>query len=169
MDWKFKLVHRAEEIDLTITETNVTLGDAFSPETPATRLSTMNWTTSGTVKLYSANMDFIAEYGAGERMMVSDPVHLAYSKAVLIASSPEVKYYCLSGRMGGYWTGEVITLSPNESMSLTGILGKAMFVSSGSLVGKDTHALVHFKTLDTYDIQAGEEGAILAIAFKEDE
>lgn len=165
-NWAFKRVHREESLDLTITVCTPTFGDAFSPPIPADMLRTVNWTVQGDVKLYSANMDFIGTYGPGQRMMVSDPTHLGYKKAVLIAASPQVEYYCLGGRGSTYWSGDLITLAPGEVVTLASLTGKTLFVSAGSIAAQKTylkHALINFASADSLEVTAGPDGAILAI------
>lgn len=164
-DWEFKTDFRITKDDLVICHTNPSFGDAFSPPIPADKLSTLNWTVKGRVKLYAADMTFLGEYGPGEKMLVPDPAHLAMGKAVLIAASADVEYYCLSG-VDSFYTGEVMLLSPNQEVSFPLYPTSAIFVSKGSIV-RDTKEypkgflLTNKAQKATISFQAGEAGAII--------
>lgn len=165
-DWKFTRAVRSK--DFIITTTKATLGDAFSPPIPTDKLSTLNWNVKGTVKLYAADMTFIAEYGPGERMMVTDPAHLSMEKAVLIASL-DVEYYCMSAKDGGYLDGEIITLAPDEVRTFMAVQGKSLFVGEGNISATkvyNKHTLLVFENTDEITVTAGAKGSILALFWK---
>jgi hypothetical protein len=161
MDWHFKKCHSNDYV--SIGEANQTLGDAFSPPIPADKLSTLNWNTKGLVKLYAADMTFLGDYGPGERMLVPEAAHRAMGKAVLIAASPDITYYCMSSPTGAYLDGEIITLAPNEMRTFTGLTGKSLFVTDGALTDRAKHALLKFETIDTITLTASTEGAMLVL------
>ena len=168
-DWKFKTDFRITKDDLVIGHTNPSFGDAFSPIFSPTaipgQLSSLNWCSQGTVKLYAADMTFIGEYGAGQKMLVPDKAHIAMGKVVMVASSDDVEYYCLSG-VDSFYTGEVMLLSPNQEVSFPLYPTSAIFVSKGSIV-RDTKEypkgflLTNKAQKATISFQAGEAGAII--------
>jgi hypothetical protein len=164
-DWRFESLHRDDNFVITVAKP--TFGDAFSPPVPADKLSTLNWTVKGRVKLYAADMTFLGEYGPGEKMLVPDPAHLAMGKAVLIAASADVEYYCLSASDGGYLEGDVVGIQPDTLHSFTGIQGKIVIVAAGRVSTANKTftkgSLVHVKNIDAIDVTAGPNGAILTV------
>lgn len=170
-DWKFKPVCNHANGGFIITRCAPSFGDAFSPPIPTDSLCTLNWNNSGITKLYAANMDFLGDYTRGERIfMGSNPDHMAYGKAVLIAGSDNIEYYCLSPKGGShYMDGEVFELQANESKSLVDVQGKHMFVSDGDITSPaivSKHGLVSFESINTAIITAGSSGAVIALFYK---
>jgi hypothetical protein len=169
-DWRFKSIIRSPDLDFTITQCTPSFGDAFSPPIPSDKLCTLNWVNFGNTLVYSASMDFIGDYGRGERMRADNPEHRAYEKCVLIAGVDPIEYYCLSPANGSqYMDGEVMELLPDEELALTDLMDKHLFVSDGSLVLPTTyekHFLLSFKTVDATTIKAGPDGAVVAVFYK---
>ena len=170
-DWKFKPVCNHADGGFIITRCTPSFGDAFSPPIPTDSLCTLNWNNSGTTKLYAANMDHIGDYNRGERMLMgSNPDHMTYGKAVLIAGSDDIEYYCLSPKGGShYMDGEVFELQPNESKSLSDIQGKHLFVSDGDITSPavvSKHGLVSFESTNTAVVTAGSSGAVIVLFYK---
>jgi hypothetical protein len=165
-EWGFTKTIRPKGQGFKVGAAHVNLGDAFSPSIPTDKLSSLNWTVKGTVKLYAADMTFIAEYGPGERMMVTDPAHLAMGKAVLIASSEAVEYYCMRPTGDKYLDGEIITLAANESHTFSGVRGSKLFVGEGALVTPKAYpkgAVLILETIDELAVTAGPGGAIITL------
>lgn len=170
-DWIFETVHRERMDGFSITSSHPKKGDAFSPYIPSDRLKTLNWSNTGDVRVYSADMDFIGVYGRGERMAVNDFTldHLAYNKCVLVADTDPIEYYCLTPIGDHYMDGEVFELLPDEERQLTGLLGKHIFVSDGELIlpaAYEKHFLLSVTSVDTTTIKAGPEGAVIAVFYK---
>lgn len=167
-DWKFEKIYMLPDKGISITRCMPTLGDAFSPPIPVERLRTLNWTTSGEVHLYSAAMDFIATHGRGSRMRVDNPAHLALGKAVLVAASNDVEYYCLTPINGGFFDGEVYEILPGGELPLSGMMGKSLFIADGSLTlpgAFDKHHLLSVETLDSMTLTAGVDGAVVVVFY----
>jgi hypothetical protein len=167
MDWRFDMCHNNS--DFRVGVFHGTLGDAYSAAIPTDKLCTLNWVTKGRIKLYAADMTFIAEYGPGERMMVSDSAHLAMGKAVLVAASDEMDYYCMRSNTIEYLDGEIVTLAANETRTFSDITGKSIFVSDGELTAPKVytkHALLVFESANEITVTAGPEGAMLVLFWK---
>lgn len=164
-DWKFKAIYRLPEKGFSITQCTPTFGDAFSPPIPTDRLCTLNWVNKGQVHLYSAAMNFIATHGRASQMRVDDPGHLGMGKAVLIAATDDIEYYCLTPTMG-YMDGTVMELLPEQEINLSGLIGKRLFISDGSLVFPGSypkHQILFFENSDAQVLRAGPEGAVLVL------
>ena len=150
-------------IGLQITMSTPTYGDCFNPPIPTDRLSTLNWTVEGTISVYAANMELINDYGVGERMLVPNPDHLRFGKCLLVCTSANAEYYCLSnGVPGRYYDGEVIQLSANEERTISGCNGHFMFCSLGTANSLEKYDLVTIDS-DSYVVTAGAEGAIITV------
>lgn len=150
-------------------------GDAFSPDFPVPptdnlMISTLNFSSKGSVKGYSADMTFVSEYGPGEEYLLHDPVHFAMGKVVLVAATDDVEYCCLRALDGTFIDGEILTLSPNEARTFTGLVGKSLIVSDGEVASTDkTYAkrsAVMFEETDSITLTAGPEGAMLVLFWK---
>ena len=153
------------EINLQITRSTPTYGDCFNPAIPTDRLSTINWVVEGTISVYAANMELINDYGVGERMLVPNPDHLRFGKCLLVCTSANAEYYCLSNSVPDrYYNGEVIQLEANEERTISDCNGHFIFCSLGLLNNLGKFAL---KTIDSdnYVVTAGAEGAIITVFY----
>ena len=152
-----------EGVCLQITMSTPTYGDCFNPPIPTDRLSTLNWTVEGTISVYAANMELINDYGVGERMLVPNPDHLRFGKCLLVCTSANAEYYCLSnGVPGRYYDGEVIQLGANEERTISGCNGHFMFCSLGTANSLGKYDLATIDS-DSYVVTAGAEGAIITV------
>ena len=150
-------------IGLQITMSTPTYGDCFNPPIPTDRLSTLNWTVEGTISVYAANMELINDYGVGERMLVPNPDHLRFGKCLLVCTSANAEYYCLSnGVPGRYYDGEVIQLGANEERTISGCNGHFIFCSLGTVNSLGKYDLATIDS-DSYVVTAGAEGAIITV------
>jgi len=151
------------EINLQITRSTPTYGDCFNPAIPTDRLSTINWVVEGTISVYAASMELINDYGVGERMLVPNPDHLRFGKCLLVCTSANAEYYCLSNSVPDrYYNGEVIQLEANEERTFTENNGHLIFCSLGSLTNLDKYGLATIDS-DSYVVTAGAEGAIITV------
>jgi len=95
---------------------------------------------------------------------------MTYGKAVLIAGSDDIEYYCLSPKGGShYMDGEVFELQANESKSLSDLQGKHIFVSDGDVTSPavtSKHGLISFESINTAVVTAGGSGAVIALFYK---
>jgi len=164
-DWKFTTHHRLASPTMYIVRSTPAFGDAMSAEHPTDQLRTINWVVKGLVKLYAADMTFLGDYGAGEKMLVPQP-STAFGKTILVAASDDVDYYCLGGTPNGYWTGDIITLAPNETRVFNDVKGKSIFVTDGALTDKAKHTLLKFEVADEITLTAGDKGAMLVLFWK---
>tara|TARA_R110000823_G_scaffold261418_9_gene382189 strand:- start:5565 stop:6101 length:537 start_codon:yes stop_codon:yes gene_type:complete len=171
-DWKFLenySLHNNNQ-DLMISHCKPKFGDAFSPVvsplTIPTQVVSVNWCVSGTIKWYSADMTFIAEYGAGVKMGVPDPSHVAMGQVVLVASSDDVEYYCLRG-LKQFYTGDIINLKPNQEVEIPLIPSSGLFVSEGSIITSSKEhnkgaLLNNLAQKTSLTFKGGEAGAMVA-------
>jgi hypothetical protein len=165
MSWSSASVYQNLEIGLTICGCDLTQGDSFTSKIPTDRISSVNWSTQGSVSVYAKDMTLINTHSPGERMTITNPDHLRQGKCVLVCASETAKYYCLySDTPGKYWSGEVIQLSANEERTISGHNGHFLFCSLGSLTGLEKlgHTTIHS---DSYVATAGAEGAIITVYY----
>ena len=164
MSFNQNSVYTNPESGLIIFESDVDQGESFSPRIPNDRLRSVNWCTEGSIAVYAKDMTFINTYGVGERMLISNPDHLAQGKCILIVVSENAKYYCLSGNDDIYYNGDVIQLSANEEKTISNCNGHFIFCSLGSLTNLDKFAMTTINS-DSYTVTAGTEGAIITVFY----
>ena len=165
MSWNSTSVYQDPEKGLTIFECDLTQGDAFTSKIPTDRISSVNWSTQGSVSVYAKDMTLINTHGIGERMTITNPDHLRHGKCVLVCASETAKYYCLfNNRDDIYYSGEVIQLEANEERTISGHNGHFLFCSLGSLTNLEKlgHTTIDF---DSYVATAGAEGAIITVYY----
>ena len=165
MSWNSTSVYQDPEIGLTIYECDLTQGDAFTSKIPTDRISSVNWSTQGSVSVYAKDMTLINTHGIGERMTITNPDHLRHGKCVLVCASETAKYYCLfNGRDDIYYSGEVIQLEANEERTISGHNGHFLFCSLGSLTNLEKLGHTTIDS-DSYVATAGAEGAIITVYY----
>ena len=165
MSWNSTSVYQDPEKGLTIFECDLTQGDAFTSKIPTDRISSVNWSTQGSVSVYTKDMTLINTYGIGERMTITNPDYLRYGKCILVCASDTAKYYCLSnGREDVYYSGEVIQLEANEERTISGHNGHFLFCSLGSLTNLEKFENTTIDS-DSYVATAGAEGAIITVYY----
>lgn len=165
MSWNSASVYQDPKKGLTIFECDLTQGDAFNSKIPTDRISSVNWSTQGSVSVYAKDMTLINTHGAGELMTITDPDHLSHGKCLLVCASETAKYYCLFNNSNGvYYSGEVIQLSANEERTISGHNEHFLFCSLGSLTGLE---ILGHTTIDSddYVVSAGADGAIITVYY----
>lgn len=174
-DWKFRTIQNKPNLGFTITACKPSFGDAFSPPIPVDKLKTLNWNNYGNTHVYAANMDYIGTYGRAEKMSMGDnQEHMEFKKVILVAASDEIEYYCLSPYNGThYMDGYILEFEPNEERTLEDLKGTFLFLSDGSLSGPnnmeyDKHYLLTIKNLNDIKFQAGPEGAVVVVFWKDE-
>jgi len=165
MSWTSASVYQNLEIGLTICGCDLTQGDSFTSKIPTDRISSVNWSTQGSVSVYAKDMTLINTHSPGERMTITNPDHLRLGKCVLVCASETAQYYCLySDTPGKYWSGEVIQLEANEERTISGHTGHFLFCSLGSLTGLEKFGHTTIDS-DSYVVTAGAEGAIITVYY----
>ena len=165
MSWNSASVYQDPEKSLTIVECDLTQGDSFTSKIPTDRISSINWSTQGSVSVYAKDMTLINTHSPGERMTITNPDHLRFGKCVLVCASETAKYYCLfNAKDGVYYSGEVIQLSANEERTISGHNGHFLFCSLGSLTGLEKLGHTTIDS-DSYVVTAGAEGAIITVYY----
>ena len=165
MSFSQQSVYINAESGLVVMESNAEQSDSFNPDHPTDRLSSINWCTEGSVKVYAKDMTLVDTYGVAEKMTITNPSHLSFGRCLLICVSETAKYYCLHNNNPSiYYDGDVIQLSANEQRTFTDNNGHFIFCSLGSLTNLNKFAL---KTIDSdsYVVTAGAEGAIITVFY----
>ena len=158
-------VYLNPESGLIVMESEVEQSDTFNPRIPTDRLCSINWCTEGSITVYAKDMTLVDTYGVAERMMITNPSHLALGRCLLICVSETAKYYCLhNNRDDIYYSGDVIQLSANEERTFTDNNGHFIFCSLGSLTNLDKFAMTTINS-DSYTVTAGTEGAIITVFY----
>lgn len=168
-NWKFKTVVTNKENGFNVIKADFKLGDMFATTTiDQTTTGGVTFLTSGSINAYDANMDLRVEQSREEGKILvpplgeTEPLTVEGERTINMVATAAGQYYCISGEV----EGEVTQLSPNESQTLTGVMGKRLFLAEDGItvdgIAYEKHSVIHCETVDTVTVQAGATPAIFA-------
>jgi len=171
--WTFKTVFTNKENGFNIIKADFKLGDMFTTTTvDQTTTGGVTFLTSGSINAYDANMDLRVELSREDGKFLvpplgeTEPLTAEGERTINMVATAAGQYYCISGGV----EGEVTQLSPNESQTLTGVMGKRLFLAEDGIsvndINYERHQVIHFESIDTAVIKAGETPAIGVLFYK---
>jgi len=129
--------------------------------------------TSGSINAYDANMELRVEQRREDGKIIvpprgeTEPLTECGERMINMSATEKGRYYCISGKG---WDGDVLQLSPNEAQTLTGVKGKRLFLAEDGIsvndINYERHQVIHFESIDTAVIKAGETPAIGVLFYK---
>jgi hypothetical protein len=171
-NWKFKHIIKNTDEGYSVTKSTAEKrGDTFNPPTMPTSSGGVHWLTKGSIVGLNAEGLSRHEIGRGDFVGSDNPQDYADEQLILIAQEA-IEFYCITDPdLEVEWTGEVHDLAAGESIELTGLQGKRIFIAEDGLVvdnnAKIKHKVLFIKSKDSLLINnAGDTNASFAVFYK---
>ena len=176
-NWNFKTIVTNKGVGFNIVNAAIDKSAMFTATT-SNKMGTggVNFVTSGVLNFYDTDMKLRETY-ARERGRIIVPPQAATEvlndegeRIIHIVAAEASSYYCISPIGAGVVDGELYQLSPNESQTLTGVLGKRLFLAEDGLtvdgIAYEKHSVIHCETVDTVTVQGGTDPTIFVSFYK---
>jgi len=172
--WRFKTLVTSNTNGFSILTGVFKKGDTFQAATVnQTTTGGVTFLTSGSINAYDANMELRVEQSREDGKILvpplgeTEPLTEEGERLINMSATKDGRYYCISGKG---WDGEVIQLSPNEALTLTDVKGKRFFLAEDGIsvndINYERHQVIHFESIDTVVVKAGETPAIGVLFYK---
>ena len=168
--WSHRPLYRADDVAI-VKSVAYSKGDTFSPPTMPTSSGGVHWLTKGSIVGLNAEGLSRHEISRGDFVGSTDPQDYADEQLVLIAQEA-IEFFCITDPdLEVEWTGEVHDVAAGETLELTGLQGKRIFIAedglevNGSLRSK--HVVLSIETTDSVTIvNTGEASASFAVFYR---
>ena len=168
--WNHRPLYRADDVAIVKSVAH-SKGDTFSPPTMPTSSGGVHWLTKGSIVGLNAEGLSRHEISRGDFVGSTDPQDYADEQLVLIAQEA-IEFFCITDPdLEVEWTGEVHDVAAGETLELTGLQGKRIFIAedglevNGSL--KSKHVVLSIETTDNATIvNTGEASASFAVFYR---
>ena len=168
--WTHRPIYRADNVSI-VKSTAVRKGDTFNPPTMPTSSGGVHWLTKGSLKGFSAGGEYENTFTRCQDLNFSDPTDYEAEQCILIAQEA-IEFYCITDPdLDVEWAGEVYDVAVGESIVLTGVQGRRIFIAedglevNGSL--KTKHVVLSIETTDSVTIvNTGEASASFAVFYR---
>jgi len=171
-NWKFKPIIKNKDEGYSVTKSTAEKkGDTFNPPTMPTSSGGVHWLTKGSLKGFSADGEYENTFTRCQDLNFSDPKDYEAEQCILIAQEA-IEFYCITGPdLDVEWTGEVHDVAAGESIELTGLQGKRIFIAEDGLVvdndAKIKHKVLFIESKDSLLINnAGDTNASFAVFYE---
>ena len=168
--WTHRPIYRADNVAI-VKSTAKKKGDTFNPSTMPASSGGVHWLTKGSIVGLNAEGLSRHEIGRGDFVGSDDPQDYADEQLILIAQEA-IEFYCITDpELDVEWTGEVYDVATGESIELTGLQGKRIFIAEDGLVvdgeAKDKHKVLAVESKDSLTINnAGDTNASFAVFYE---
>jgi len=173
-EWRFKTLVNSNTNGFAILTGVFKKGDTFQATTVNQNTTGgVTFLTSGSINAYDANMELRVEQSREDGKILvpplgeTEPLTEEGERIINMVATEKGRYYCISGKD---WDGGVLQLSPNEAQTLTGVKGKRLFLAEDGIsvndINYERHQVIHFESIDTAVIKAGETPAIGVLFYK---
>ena len=168
--WTHNPIYRADNVSI-VKSIAKKKGDTFNPPTMPTSSGGVHWLTKGSLKGFSADGEYENTFTRCQDLNFSDPKDYEAECCILIAQEA-IEFYCITDPdLDVEWIGEVHDLAAGESIELTGLQGKRIFIAEDGLVvdndAKIKHKVLFIESKDSLLINnAGDTNASFAVFYK---
>lgn len=160
-NWQYKDVYQDDEAGYCIRKCISTYGDSHSGQCSIEgsndiRPVGVHFLTKGSIKILDADCTPYKDYAVGERFL-HDSLEVANKGKIIMVSKEATEYWCIADipPYKRYWTGELTTLAPNESATISGVQGKRLFLPKACTVdGVDypKHTVLKVESKDAVEV-----------------
>lgn len=168
--WRHDPLYRADNVAI-VRSTADRKGDTFNPPTMATSSGGVHWLTKGSLKGFSADGEYDNTFTRCQDLKFTDPKDYEAEQCILIAQEA-IEFYCITDSdLEVEWTGEVYDVAVGQSIELSGLQGKRIFIAEEGLAvdgdAKDKHKVLAVESKDSLTINnAGDTSASFAVFYK---
>lgn len=168
--WAHNPIYKADNVSI-VKSIAKKKGDTFNPPTMPTSSGGVHWLTKGSLKGFSADGEYENTFTRCQDLNFSDPKDYEAECCVLIAQEA-IEFYCITDPdLDVEWAGEVHDVAAGESIELSSLQGKRIFIAedglevNGSL--KNKHVVLSIETTDNVTIvNTGEASASFAVFYR---
>lgn len=168
--WTHNPIYKADNVAI-VKSTAVRKGDTFNPPTMPASSGGVHWLTKGSIVGLNAEGLSRHEISRGDFVGSTNPQDYADEQLILIAQEA-IEFYCITDPdLDVEWVGEVHDVAAGETLELTGLQGKRIFIAedglevNGSL--KNKHVVLSIETTDNVTIvNTGEASASFAVFYR---
>lgn len=168
--WNHRPLYRADDVAIAKSVAH-SKGDTFSPPTMPTSSGGVHWLTKGSIVGLNAEGGFDNTFTRCQDLNFTDAKDYEAECCVLIAQEA-IEFFCITDPdLEVEWTGEVHDVAAGETLELTGLQGKRIFIAedglevNGSL--KSKHVVLSIETTDNATIvNTGEASASFAVFYR---
>lgn len=160
-NWQYKDVYQDDEAGYCIRKCISRYGDSHSAATGINinedaRPVGVHFLTKGSIRVLNADGDHRFYSGVGEKI-AAPSIEDAQKGWGIFISQANTEYYCIADipPYKRYWDGELTTLAPNESATISGVQGKRLFLPKACTVdGVDypKHTVLKVESKDTVEV-----------------
>lgn len=176
-NWEFNTAYKDEEAGFVINTSVANYGDAFSGQCSIEgsndpRPAGVHFLTKGSVVMLDADGNLDNNYTAGELFSPSS-LEVANKGHVILITKEPTEYWCLMDLppCTTHWTGELTSLEPNESATLSGIQGKRVFLpKAASVDGVEypKHTVLKIDSKDSIEVTNSDIANVIAVFWRDE-